>query len=198
MNSGGICGKKRRGRVWAGCACGLVLAFVLGGCSLAASDAGAQGGADRLVGAFITAEYLDLYDMEGFLDDHTPRFTGGGEIILDHDPEYEGKLYARIDKSRGDDPADWEISFGDVKGEYLLNPLWPDEDGEESRMSLCTEGVCNIKSSVDIADGRLSDPGGGPICSFRQWLFCRQRISGDFGGSRFFHHVKRGDNGSGK
>ena len=38
--------------------------WCLCGCSLAVPDAGADGG-DRMIGAFITADYLDLYDLEG-------------------------------------------------------------------------------------------------------------------------------------
>ena len=48
----------------------MFMAFTASGCTLAVSDAGTDGNGDRLIGAFITSEYLDLYDMEGYLNDH--------------------------------------------------------------------------------------------------------------------------------
>ena len=40
----------------------MAAAVQLGGCSLAVPEAGSEVGGDRLIGAFITQEYLDLYD----------------------------------------------------------------------------------------------------------------------------------------
>ena len=48
----------------------IFMAFTASGCTLAVPEAGTDGNGDRLIGAFITSEYLDLYDMEGYLNDH--------------------------------------------------------------------------------------------------------------------------------
>ena len=45
-------------------------AILLGGCSLAVPGAGTEEAGDRLIGLFITPESLDLYDTEGYLQDH--------------------------------------------------------------------------------------------------------------------------------
>lgn len=48
-----------------------VMAFTLTGCSLARTDLPDQGTeTERLIGVFLTTEYLDLFDMEGYLKDH--------------------------------------------------------------------------------------------------------------------------------
>ena len=59
---------------------GLLLSLT--GCQLAKVESGSQ---DRLVGAFITTEYLDLMDMEAYLNDHLDEVTKGeeyGEMTL--------------------------------------------------------------------------------------------------------------------
>ncbi len=137
-------GRRRAGGIW-----GLACIVSLSGCSLAVPGAGAEAGEDRLIGVFITAEYLDLYDMESYLKDHGNLLTGGGEVTLSHDPEYEGRLYAQIDPSKG--PEDGEIFFGDVRGEYMLYPEKTDER-EPYRVCLCTDGICEINTNTNIAD----------------------------------------------
>lgn len=139
----------KNGKQWIGSIFGLVCIVSLNGCSLAVPEAEAKGGEDRLIGAFITAEYLDLYDMEGYLKDHGNLLTGGGEVALPRDPEYDGRLYAQIDQSKG--PYDWEISFGGVSGEYMLYAWQPGEDGSH-RMCLCTDGICDIDTNTNIMD----------------------------------------------
>lgn len=48
----------------------ILIAGTMGGCTLAVPYAGKEGSGDRMIGAFITTEYLDLYDMESYLNDH--------------------------------------------------------------------------------------------------------------------------------
>ena len=43
-------------------------------------EAGTDGNGDRLIGAFITSEYLDLYDMEGYLNDHAASLMNNSSI----------------------------------------------------------------------------------------------------------------------
>lgn len=138
-----------KGKRWIGSIVGLVCIVSLNGCSLAAPEAEAKSGEDRLIGAFITAEYLDLYDLEGYLRDHGNLLTGGGEVTMPRDTEYDGRLYAQIDQSRGSN--DWEISFGGVSGEYMLYACDPSED-ESHRMCLCTDGICDIDTNTNIMD----------------------------------------------
>lgn len=72
----------------------ILLALVLTGCQLTQSSAGGAAGEDRLAGIFITTEYLDLFDFEGYLDDN-PEDFGDGEITINGDAQqYQGRLYA--------------------------------------------------------------------------------------------------------
>lgn len=76
----------------------LLLALcLLSGCSLARPEAeeGNGLGQDRMIGVFITREYLDLFDFESYLEDnlHTV-MNGGGEIAPEDMEKYGGRLYA--------------------------------------------------------------------------------------------------------
>ncbi len=78
-------------------ACALLVAFALGisgSVMLADDDAGAFG-QDRLVGLFVTTEYLDLFDFGGYFEDHMGDMINGGEIKGDTSA-YEGRLYATL------------------------------------------------------------------------------------------------------
>lgn len=52
----------------------LLMLTLLSGCQLAREDEGENG--DRLVGVFVTTEYIDLFDMERYLNDNL-RAVGG-------------------------------------------------------------------------------------------------------------------------
>ena len=43
---------------------GAAMILLLAGCSLAKKDAGSESSKDRMIGAFITDEYLDLFDVD--------------------------------------------------------------------------------------------------------------------------------------
>lgn len=74
-----------------------VLLLLLTGCQLAHEDAGENENADRLIGVFITSEYLDLFDMEGYMNDNINKMYGGGEITVDGESsQYQGRLYATL------------------------------------------------------------------------------------------------------
>lgn len=78
-------------------ACVLAVAFLLGlsGALVLADEGGGQIQEDRLVGVFVTSEYLDLFDFEGYLEDHIGDMFDGGEIEGDTSA-YQGRLYAAL------------------------------------------------------------------------------------------------------
>lgn len=76
----------------------LLLALcLLSGCSLARPEAeeGNGLGQDRMIGVFITRDYLDLFDFESYLEDNLNTvMNGGGEISPEDVKKYGGRLYA--------------------------------------------------------------------------------------------------------
>lgn len=69
----------------------LLFAAILSGCSLAQPD---EGGRDVLVGFLATRDPLDLFDWEGYFEDH-PEAMNGGEIAVDK--VHQGRLYGTWD-----------------------------------------------------------------------------------------------------
>ena len=128
------------------------MAFTVSGCTLAVPDAGADGNGDRLIGAFITSEYLDLYDMEGYLNDHAASLMNNSSITIGNDSRYEGKLVATVDKEGAQSSSEWKISFGDIKGEYILMPVTEDKDGNTFVGNLCSDGVGDPYLNYNVTD----------------------------------------------
>lgn len=124
----------------------------LGGCTLALPDAGIQEGGDRLIGAFITSVHLDLYDMEGYLNDHASQVMRGDSITVGSGSKYEGKLVATVDKEAGESASQWKISFGDIEGEYILMPLNRDEEENETVENLCSAGISDPYLNYSVTD----------------------------------------------
>lgn len=87
-------------KFWIGLAA-VFMAGTFGGCTLAIPEAGLDGGGDRLIGAFITSEYLDLYDMEGYLNDHASKLSEGETITVGKDSKYEGNCWQLWISPRG-------------------------------------------------------------------------------------------------
>lgn len=131
---------------------GIAAAAWLSGCSLAVPGAGEDGEGDRLIGAFITTEYLDLFDMDSYLNDHVSDFLNNQEVTVTDTSGYEEKLYAEIDKSGGEEPSDWQVSFGDIRGISFFSPFYTDAAGAEGWGSVCSEGICDTKINVNISD----------------------------------------------
>lgn len=138
-------GGKSAGSSFFACILCLFLIFSLCGCSLAVLDAGEESREDRMIGVLITREFLDMLSAQG--TEGFPPDTDRG-IRSSHD----GKLYAEIDKSKGEDPAFWEISFGDLDGIQMLTPLWTMENGESCWGNVCTEGISDLDIRYNVLD----------------------------------------------
>ena len=130
----------------------ILIAGTMGGCTLAVPYAGEEGSGDRMIGAFITTEYLDLYDMESYLNDHASSLVNDGSITLGNDSKYEGKLFADVEKGEADSPSEWKISFGNMDGQYMLMPVSTDENGEQYMGNLCSDAINEPYLHSNVSD----------------------------------------------
>jgi len=140
--------------------CVLVISFTLGlaGFSLANPEAAKSLQEDRLVGVFITTEYLDLFDFEKYLNDNMGSF-GGGEIRMDGETaEYQGRLYAALkerslkNEENGELVTTKEYVFEEVEGFPYFYYTITDEAGTYSTAS-GSEGISDGHVSVSETDG---------------------------------------------
>ncbi len=75
----------------------ILILFSISGCQLAIEDKGEAKSRDRLIGILITEDYLDLFDMEKYLNDNINKITDGGLISIDGDnSQYQKRLYATL------------------------------------------------------------------------------------------------------
>lgn len=75
----------------------VLILFALTGCQLAIEDKGEAYSKDALIGVLVTDEYLDLFDMERYLNDNFNKLSDGGIIEIDDSgSKYQGRLYATL------------------------------------------------------------------------------------------------------
>lgn len=70
---------------------------------------------DRLIGALITKEYLDLFDMESYVQDHGSQLINGGVIDAREAEQYNGRLYAKM-VPKEDNPEQIDVVFEGIDG----------------------------------------------------------------------------------
>ncbi len=124
----------------------LALAVLLSGCQLAKPEV--EAGKDKLVGVFVTTEYIDLFDMEAYLNDNLDQLDGG-MIQADQTP-YRGRLYAELvpvtlTGEDGEEVQHWEYQFPDLEGVAYF----------AARVQTGTEDYVGSNSDLAILDGHM-------------------------------------------
>lgn len=140
----------------------LCILFTLTGCQLAREDAGEASyiDKDRLIGVLVTREYLDLFDMEGYLNDNIDKLTRGGEISLEgNNSEYQGRLYATLktqvltEEETGNTMNTKEFVFDSVDGIAFFAATVPATESEDSFItSGSDEGISDGHSAYNYGD----------------------------------------------
>lgn len=136
-------------------AAAIVLGAFLLGCTgavqIAQSDAQtASAEPGRLIGALVTTEPLDLFDIEGYLNDHAGSIISGGVIDMEESTGYEGRLYAVLtDKGRP------EYTFEGVDGIRYFAAEMEDEHGSYTQ-SVSDEGISDAHTAVNASEDATS------------------------------------------
>lgn len=117
----------------------MAVVMLLGGCQLAVSEGAKEYGEtlkDRMVGAFITEDYLDLFDMDAYLEDNIDKIVAGNSLTVLDNGNYTGRLYAeKVEASYTDETGaiytNWTYEFPDLEG-ILYTNYWNQADDENS------------------------------------------------------------------
>ncbi|MEN6418477.1 MAG: hypothetical protein ABFC73_06105 [Clostridiaceae bacterium] len=130
----------------------VLLMASLCGCQLAREDAGGTEEKDKLIGVFVTREYLDLFDMDGYLSDNLQNLSGGEFHVDGNNEKYQGRLYAvlqdiTLTSDTGEQSTMQEYVFPDVDGVSYFAARVPAAEGRESYIS--------SGSDEAISDGQL-------------------------------------------
>ncbi|MEG1931955.1 MAG: hypothetical protein RR075_02480 [Pygmaiobacter sp.] len=140
--------------------CAVLLLVSLTGYPLAKAERGAGRVQDRLVGIFITDEHLDLFDMDGYLNDNVIGFSGG-ELKLDSASlaDYNGRLYASpIFEKTADTSAEKEripekYTFGEVEGVQLFVQTIAAQDDSYGHVSgIASDGIAESHMGLYYGD----------------------------------------------
>lgn len=119
----------------------LLIVVMFTGCQLAVPEAASSKGKDKLVGVFVTEEYLDLYDFEAFASENSNKLVEGESVVFDS--KYEGKVFASGNK---ENPSD--IRFEDYKGVLFIDASY-EKDGERYSSVGSSNQISQIHISVD-------------------------------------------------
>lgn len=135
----------------------ILIVGLLGGCSLAKEDAGGEQkeNSDRLVGIFLTTEYLDLFDMDAYLNDHLDEIVDGGNIIAENEAKYNGRIYGTVEKhgtTEAKDCENWEIHFDDLEGIAFFYSEWQEEGQEPFSMLMIGDEICDVTQHLNVTD----------------------------------------------
>jgi hypothetical protein len=142
---------KMRNRVAAFVCCAALVCALMTGCRLAREDMAADLYADRLIGVFITTEYIDLFDIDSYMDENI-NYLAEGEIVLDGDTDrYQGRIYATpvtetVTDENGQKSESTDYVFENMEG---IRHFYPTEKRENGNY------VNNISDSA-ISDGYVN------------------------------------------
>lgn len=141
------------------------LALMLPGCSLLRED-GEPADADRLVGVYITENYIDSFDFEAYVQDNASSLSGGsGEISREDAAKYTRRIYAEI--------TDGKTSFP-IEGIAFIAARY-EKDGESYTGSDYGDKLADVHLSINVSDdmettvltGKLfADSGAGRMSAY--------------------------------
>ena len=137
----------------------VVLALVmviLCGCQLAVPEAEEAAQPDRLVGIYVTRDYLDLFDMEAYLNDNLSTMLDGGTLTEADTGDYSQRIYAEIVErtfvdSMGEEHITYSYEFPELGGMLMASYEMKEEYQEYWRSDVET-GLCDANFRIDIRD----------------------------------------------
>lgn len=124
-------------------ACVLIASFILGASGAVTfakdepTDSWNGESKDRLIGVFITTEYLDLFDFESYFQDNADKMISSREISKSDSAPYECKLYATLVDDPYTNPETGEITiekkyvFEGIDGISYFSARYTDDNGNQ-------------------------------------------------------------------
>ncbi len=114
---------------------------------------------DNLIGVLITTEYLDLFDMEAWLNDNINDLALGGETVIGGDTsQYQGRIYAERTEEiwyGNDGEAHTRVDYKfpeKLKGYALIAPMIKSEHYEPYVSTINDAIFADTKTHVKVTD----------------------------------------------
>lgn len=145
-----------------------VLTVGLSGCQLARTDLQEAAQEDRLIGMYITQEYLDLFDSEKYLNDHLNQIMSGKDLVVDEaeSREYGNRVYA-VYQEKDNEIGDYVfegldgISFFNAQKPYMEDVTFALQADPE-----VTEIKINVSDSGQEVEGTIYCPTERNVCFY--------------------------------
>jgi len=148
--------------------CCAVVLSVLSGCQLAKEQTDGNAYEDRLIGVFITTEFLSLFDIESYFNNSGFR---DGEILMDGRMQaYQNRLYATlvtktlINEKTGEEIQTEDFVFEGIDGIPFFTPTIPKTSEHEGYgTTLLGDAISNRHISIYVGDNINSTTMEGTI-----------------------------------
>jgi len=141
-------------------ACILIVIFVLGAANalqFAKPSANEKSESRRLIGMLITTDYLDLFDMDRFLNDHGSQLLNGQNISMQQSSEYKDRIYASLTdeflrNEQGEPHTLKKYVFDEIDGIAFFCPEYTDESGAIYQGSEADDAITDVSLAITSAD----------------------------------------------
>lgn len=151
---------------WMAALLAVLLMAGLVGCQLALPDMATGQNGDRLIGALVTSEHLNLFDVEGYLQQNLNRNLNGfsgGEIKLDGNTKaFEERLYATLKEETltSDEDGHTRLNLSYVFEELEASDAFVgafyaprmEQDGESYNASVVSGAMADVKLGIRALD----------------------------------------------
>lgn len=106
----------------------LALCLSLTGCSLLREDTSGEPAAeDKLVGVYITSEYLSTFDIESYVSENAGSLADGGEVSAEDAAKYSARIYGEVENGTVTFPIEGTAiitaRFGEGNESYFSSQL---------------------------------------------------------------------------
>lgn len=134
---------------------------LLTGCQLAKEEAELQQEKDKLIGVYVTTEYVDTFDFEGFMEDNLEDIMKGEEMFVGEEDtaNYQNRIYATIledveeNGMNGDSITHVSYRFGDLEGIGYYSPVCYETETGNAYVAIESDpGICDGHSYINSTD----------------------------------------------
>lgn len=138
------------------------------GCQLAKENQGEGSATAHIIGVFITTEYLDLFDAEAYLQDHSVGMPGGEVAVSGNTAQYEGRYYATLDAKPSSNPYSrailYQYLFHGIEGFPFYSAHHPDTvDMQYFLASVYDSAITDFHTNIFVTDAGEQDEIEGTI-----------------------------------
>jgi len=142
--------------------CTMISAALLTGCQLAKEETALAQEKDKLIGVYMTTEYVDAFDFERYMEENRGDIMNGGEVVIEGDEQnsYQNRIYATIveevsvDEVSGEKLTHQSYKFKDLEGIGYYSPVcYETEEGNAYVAIESDPGICDGHSYINSTDG---------------------------------------------